>query len=255
MATTTDISLHVIKLPNDGQPTGVTSAGIVQGISVGNILNVTAATAAQTAAYPGTATVIISQYWRGQQRLTGTYYVVETVAQVGGLAGNALQSVHVLRLPYVSGAVSLNTPLFASTGNIYLINNSLIDGVETAATALAATYTNVVAQINTRFFNNNQQFASNYLVTETVAAVIGATGTFGGSGSGQTTLVAGTKAITIQGLTTSSLGFVQLVTPNTASLTIQYQAVCTANTLTIQANVAAGTINTADISTLNYFVI
>lgn len=72
---------------------------------------------------------------------------------------------------------------------------------------------------------------------------------------GQTTLVAGTKAITITGLTTSSRALVQLVTPSGVALTITYQAVCTANTLTIQANVAAGTINVNDISVLNYFVI
>lgn len=72
---------------------------------------------------------------------------------------------------------------------------------------------------------------------------------------GQTVLVSGTKAITITGLTTSSRAFVTLVSPSGGSLTIQYQAVCTSNTLTLQANVAAGTINTADGSTLNYFVI
>lgn len=71
---------------------------------------------------------------------------------------------------------------------------------------------------------------------------------------GQATLVAGTIAITITGLTTSHRAFVQLVTANTTALTVQYQAVCTANTLTIQANVAAGTINTADVSTLNYVI-
>jgi hypothetical protein len=72
---------------------------------------------------------------------------------------------------------------------------------------------------------------------------------------GQTTLVSGTKAITISGLTTNSRAFVQLVSPSGATLTVQYQAVCTANTLTIQANLGATTINTADGSTLNYFVI
>lgn len=72
---------------------------------------------------------------------------------------------------------------------------------------------------------------------------------------GQVALVAGTKAITITGLTTSSRAIVTLVIPNTTTNTVTYQAVCTANTLTIQANVAAGTINTADISTVNYFVI
>ena len=70
--------------------------------------------------------------------------------------------------------------------------------------------------------------------------------------TGQTTLVSGTKAITISGLTTSSRAFVTLVSPSGASSTVQYQAVCTSNTLTIQANVAAGTINTSDSSTINY---
>lgn len=72
---------------------------------------------------------------------------------------------------------------------------------------------------------------------------------------GQTTLVSGTKAISITGVTTSSLAFVTLVTPSGTSLTTQYQAVCTSGTLTIQANVAAGTINVADGSTINYQVI
>lgn len=77
-----------------------------------------------------------------------------------------------------------------------------------------------------------------------------------GSGAklGQTTLVSGTKAITIAGLTTSSRAFVTMVSPSGGTLSLEYQAVCTANTLTIQANVAAGTINTADGSTLNYVV-
>ena len=72
---------------------------------------------------------------------------------------------------------------------------------------------------------------------------------------GQVALVAGTKAITITGLTTSSRAFVSLVSPNTASLTVMYQAVCTSNTLTIQANIAAGSINSSDVSTVNYFII
>lgn len=78
-----------------------------------------------------------------------------------------------------------------------------------------------------------------------------------GSGgyAGQTTLVSGTKAITISGVTTSSRAIITLVTPSGVTLTTTYQAVCTANTLTIQANVAAGTINTADGSTLNYLII
>ncbi len=71
---------------------------------------------------------------------------------------------------------------------------------------------------------------------------------------GQTTLVLGTKAITITGITTGSRAIVTMVSPGGTTLTTSYQAVCTADTLTIQANVAAGTINTADTSVLNYFV-
>lgn len=72
---------------------------------------------------------------------------------------------------------------------------------------------------------------------------------------GQVALVSGTKAITITGITTSSRTFVTLVSATGTSLTTAYQAVCTSNTLTLQANVAAGTINIADGSTLNYWVI
>jgi hypothetical protein len=73
--------------------------------------------------------------------------------------------------------------------------------------------------------------------------------------AGQTTLIAGTKTIIIPGLTPASVALVTMVSPSGASLTKQYQAVCTGNALTIQANLSAGTINTADNSTLNYLVI
>lgn len=77
-----------------------------------------------------------------------------------------------------------------------------------------------------------------------------------GSGgfAGQTTLVSGTKAITIAGVTASSRAFTQLVTPTGASLTVDAQAVCTSNTVTITALLANKTINTADGSTLNYVI-
>lgn len=77
-----------------------------------------------------------------------------------------------------------------------------------------------------------------------------------GSGGfmGQATLTSGINAITISGVTTSSRCFTQLVTPSGTTLTTEYQCVCTSNTVTIQANVAAGTINTADGSTLNYII-
>lgn len=71
---------------------------------------------------------------------------------------------------------------------------------------------------------------------------------------GQTTLVAGTKAITAAGTLTTSKAFLQVVSPLTASLTVDIQAVCTANTLTITALLAAKTINAADVSIVNYII-
>ena len=75
--------------------------------------------------------------------------------------------------------------------------------------------------------------------------------------AGQATLVAGTLAITVPGVTTSSLAFVSIVSsvPGAGSLTVSHRAVCTANTVTITALVAAGTINILDLSVVNYLVI
>jgi hypothetical protein len=76
------------------------------------------------------------------------------------------------------------------------------------------------------------------------------------STAGTTTLIAGTKAISIPGLTASSIAWFQVTNQNTAAATVQYSAVCTTNTLTIKALTSAGnnTINTADISTGVYLI-
>lgn len=71
---------------------------------------------------------------------------------------------------------------------------------------------------------------------------------------GQTTLVSGTKAVTTNGVGTGSFCIAGVVTPTGVTLTTGYQCACTSNTITIQANVAAGTINTADGSVVNYYV-
>ncbi len=73
---------------------------------------------------------------------------------------------------------------------------------------------------------------------------------------GQTTLVSGTKAITISGLTTSSRAIVTFVSSGgTVTTTWQYAAVCTSNTLTITALTNAGATDTSDTSVLNYFIV
>lgn len=81
--------------------------------------------------------------------------------------------------------------------------------------------------------------------------------TEGTNGSvGQTTLVAGTKAITISGVTTSTRAFVTLVSQGgTVTTTVAYAAVCTSGTLTITALTNTGTTDTTDTSVLNYFII
>lgn len=109
-------------------------------------------------------------------------------------------------------------------------------------------------------YEQNQRRTRRLLTASSVATVTAAiaaaqANVLGAGQSGQTALVAGTKAITIPGLTTSSIALVSLVASNTGSSTVTYQAVCTANTLTLRANVAAGTINVADISTVNYAIV
>lgn len=71
---------------------------------------------------------------------------------------------------------------------------------------------------------------------------------------GRTTLVLGTKAITITGLTTSHKGFVSLQAIG-GTIAAQYRVVCTANTLTIDAITAGGIVQTLDTSTLEYWCI
>lgn len=96
-------------------------------------------------------------------------------------------------------------------------------------------------------------------ITTTAGNLVIGTGrlTVGENVAGQTTLVAGTKAITVTGLTTSSLAFVSVVSavPGAGNLTVSHRAVCTANTITITALVAAGTINNLDVSVVNWFVV
>jgi len=93
--------------------------------------------------------------------------------------------------------------------------------------------------------------------TLTVALAKNVIITEGSSGrAGQTTLVAGTKAITVTGITTNSRAFVTLVAQGGTSTTVyQYQAVCTANTLTISAVSVVGALINTDTSILNYFII
>lgn len=74
-------------------------------------------------------------------------------------------------------------------------------------------------------------------------------------GSGTAVLSSGTVAVTVSGVTSSSTAYISRTIPSGASLTIMANVVCTTNTITITADLAAGTINTADGSTYFYIVI
>lgn len=74
-------------------------------------------------------------------------------------------------------------------------------------------------------------------------------------GIGNTTLVSGTKSISITGVTTSSIAFVQLVSQGGTSTTVYaYKIVCTSGTITITAETVAGAAVTTDTSNVNYVV-
>ena len=146
--------------------------------------------------------------------------------------------------PAVAGFIDPNCPLFTTfnTDKPYFLDSPT--EAEDAATGLQ----DIGAPVYTRGD-----------ITTTAGNLVIGTGrlTVGENVAGQTTLVAGTKAITVTGLTTASLAFVSVVSavPGAGNLTVSHRAVCTANTITITALIAAGTINTADVSVVNWFVV
>ncbi len=81
--------------------------------------------------------------------------------------------------------------------------------------------------------------------------------TEGSNGSvGQTTLVSGTKAVTVTGTTTSSRCFATLVSQGgTVTTTVAYGCACTANTVTITALTSAAGTDVTDTSIVNYWIV
>lgn len=100
------------------------------------------------------------------------------------------------------------------------------------------------------------RFLSSLTPAQVTAAILAANTNTPGLGlGGKATLVAGTLAITIPGLTSTNDAITGIITPANGSLTVKFQAVCTTNTLTITALLAAGTINTADTSVVAYSIV
>jgi hypothetical protein len=176
MAAVFSLSLHVVKLPDDTTPPGVTGAGVVYGLDMRSWESATAASAAQTAAYPGAATVINVIYFVGNQQYTGTYLVVETLATIQTAATlaspNCLQTVHIVQ--FTSGDAA---PGSAGAGTAYIISNSFNTGPYgiTAATATdIVNYPNALTRLNRTTSNNSQKNSGIMIVTEATAAVIAA---------------------------------------------------------------------------------
>lgn len=71
--------------------------------------------------------------------------------------------------------------------------------------------------------------------------------------AGRTTLVAGTIAQSVPGVTANSNAWVQNIIPG-GTLSAAYKAVCTTNTVTITSVTTGGATNNLDTSTVSYFV-
>jgi hypothetical protein len=167
----------------------------------------------------------------------------ETVG-VNGYGSNIIFGRSPFTMP-VSGTVPLvanvviNPVGTITNGSAITIINSASLYIDGAGTGATNNYAFLVNNGNIGLSTAGQRI----LITEGTNSMVG-----------QTTLVAGTIAITISGLTTVSRGFCQRVVSNNVALTVEYNCVCTANTLTITADVAGGTININDTSVLNYIV-
>jgi hypothetical protein len=150
--------------------------------------------------------------------------------------------------------------LNAATGvyNIYMdgsaanyINGTLLLGSSTPTAGTPKL--DVTGSIgSTALAINSQVYTdANSVLTTTAPA-----GTLVYRGAGQTTLVSGTKAISVTGVTASSQVFVNSISQGgTVSTTFEYAAVPTSGTITITALTTGNVTNTLDTSTLSYFVI
>lgn len=148
----------------------------------------------------------------------------------------------------------------ANTSTIYP-NTSEVDAVETPTAGEIANFSTAAAVVTLVRLEQNTPRRRRYLTASSVAAInatIAASfaGVLGSGVSGDAVLVAGTVAVTIPGLTTASKAVLTRHIANTTTLTTGgYQYAVTANTLTITACIASGTINVADVSTITYAIV
>lgn len=132
-------------------------------------------------------------------------------------------------------------------------DNTAIDQVVLAYSFGGASPSNIFSI--DRFGNFNIIGAGNLSLNTVGTHILIAEGS--GGYKGQATLVAGTLAITITGLTSSNRAFISEVSQGgTTSTTQSYTGACSTNTLTLKAvtNAGTNTINTADTSIINYVI-
>lgn len=138
-----------------------------------------------------------------------------------------------------------------SAANPIYINPEYILSVRT----VTAKYGTGVTEIIYSWPENNSQTQAVLYVTQTAAAINSAISSSVSGLSGRATLVAGTVTVSVPGLTAANNVVVSLLTANTTTLTTEYQAVAGTDSIVIRANVAAGTINNVDVSTLIWAVV
>ncbi len=208
--------------------------------TLGNIyvqgLQVTGSTTRSTALFAGASTVALRALFNG-----GTSSTLATGVSYGNV---------------IVGSAPITT---FSSGTHTLLANAVFNPLGTVTSGGATVTETATVYISNAGSGGTNNFA---LDVANGNVKLGTAGqrlfiTEGSNGIvGQTTLVAGTKAITISGLTTASRAFVTLVSQGgTVTTTVNYAAVCTANTLTITALTTAGATDTTDTSVVNYFTI
>ena len=220
--------------------------GVLAAAGVSSVGNTAIGSGAASQAFSGSYNTIIGYFASLDTVIANNNILIGYQAQAGAIAGD-ISNTTVIGV--LTGTVLSNVALFGtSTQNILLgftnpatDNGSRVQVNGTLSLSVLPSTGNPTTPVSWDTVTN-----------KLVAGPSGSTGVFA---AGQTTLAAGTKAIAIPGLTTASKGYITLVTPIAAAATVTYQAVCTSGTLTIQANIAAGTIDASNTSILNYLII
>lgn len=186
-------------------------------VATGNIISVLAATFNDGSA--GTTTALYLNNYFGQQTLTATN--AQTYTDVANL--------------YIKGAPIISSNVTATRNMALWVAAGLVRFDGTLAVGQnSATYTvDVAGDIGISTDNKTLRLKTTRL--------------------NQATLVAGTIAISLTGVTTASRAFVQLVVES-GTLGASYKAVCTSGTLTITSVNTIGSTNVSDTSTVNYII-